>query len=67
MHINDTKKGLASRVDRHESLGKGMIGTDFFEMMMNDPRLDSIPLILETPDVSLWADEISWLYSLERG
>ncbi len=66
MHINDTKKGLASRIDRHESLGKGMIGTDFFEIMMNDPRLDSIPLILETPDVSLWADEISWLYSLER-
>lgn len=64
MHINDSKKGLASRVDRHESLGKGMLGKDFFEMMMNDPRIDNIPLILETPDESIWADEIRWLYSL---
>lgn len=64
MHINDTKKGLASKVDRHESLGKGMLGTDFFRMLMNDPRMDSIPLILETPDESLWPKEIEWLYSL---
>lgn len=64
MHINDTKKGLASKVDRHESLGKGMLGTDFFRMLMNDPRMDSIPLILETPDESLWPQEIEWLYSL---
>lgn len=66
MHINDTKKGLASRVDRHESLGKGMIGPQFFEMLVNDPRFDDIPLILETPDESLWANEIRWLYSLEK-
>ena len=64
MHINDTKKGLASRVDRHESLGKGMIGSDFFPMLMNDPHMDNIPLILETPDESLWSQEIAWLYSL---
>lgn len=64
MHVNDSKKGLGSHVDRHESLGKGMIGTEFFQLMMNDPRLDSIPLILETPDESLWPEEISWLYSL---
>lgn len=64
MHINDTKKGLASHLDRHESLGKGMLGTGFFEMMMNDPHMDSIPLILETPDISLWPQEIEWLYSL---
>ncbi|MCM1349523.1 MAG: deoxyribonuclease IV [Firmicutes bacterium] len=64
MHLNDSKKGLGSHVDRHESLGKGMIGPDFFRMMMNDPRLDSIPLILETPDESLWPQEIAWLYSL---
>ena len=66
MHINDTKKGLASKVDRHESLGKGMLGTDFFRMLMNDPRMDSIPLILETPDESLWPQEIEWLYSLVK-
>lgn len=65
MHINDTKKGLGSRVDRHESLGKGMLGEKFFELMMNDPHMDSIPLILETPDESLWAKEIEWLYSLQ--
>lgn len=66
MHINDTKKGLGSRVDRHESLGKGMLGEKVFELLMNDPHMDSIPLILETPDESLWAKEIEWLYSLQR-
>lgn len=66
MHINDSKKGLGSHVDRHESLGKGMIGPLFFELMMNDPRLNGIPLILETPDESIWAEEIQWLYSLQR-
>ncbi len=66
MHINDTKKGLGSKVDRHESLKLGMLGEDFFMRMMNDPRLDNIPLILETPNVELWADEISWLYSLQK-
>lgn len=66
MHLNDTKKGLASKVDRHESLGKGMIGADFFAMLMNDSRMDNIPLILETPNVDIWKDEISWLYSLEN-
>lgn len=66
MHLNDAKKGCGSRVDRHESLGKGMIGRDFFEMMMNDDRFDEIPLILETPDPSIWAEEIAWLYSLVR-
>lgn len=62
MHLNDTKKGLASRVDRHESIGKGILGADFFKLMMNDSRFDNIPLILETPDEEIWADEIKWLY-----
>lgn len=66
MHINDTKKGLGSKVDRHESLARGLIGSDFFSLMMNDPHLDGIPLILETPDDTLWADEIAWLYSLQK-
>ena len=64
MHINDSKKGLGSKVDRHESVGKGMIGEEFFKMMMNDPRLDNIPLVLETPNDEIWPDEIAWLYSL---
>ncbi len=64
MHVNDSKKAFGSRVDRHESLGKGTLGTDFFKLLVNDPRTDNIPLILETPDESLWAEEIKWLYSL---
>lgn len=63
MHVNNTKKGLGSKVDRHESLGKGMIGSELFQLIMNDPRMDSIPLILETPNVDIWPDEIRQMYS----
>lgn len=66
MHLNDTKKGLGSKVDRHESIGKGMIGESFFHKLMNDPRMDNIPIILETPNEELWADEIAFMYSLEK-
>lgn len=66
MHLNDAKKGLGSRVDRHDSLGKGILGTRCFELLMQDPRFDNIPLILETPDETLWAQEIEWLYSLVK-
>lgn len=64
MHINDSRKGLGSKIDRHEPLGKGTLGEGFFKMLMNDPRIDGIPMIFETPDESIWADEIAWLYSL---
>ena len=64
MHINDSARKLASRVDRHASLGKGLMGTDVFRRIMNDTRLDGIPLILETTDPEIWKDEIAWLYSL---
>jgi deoxyribonuclease-4 len=64
MHINDSKKDFGTRVDRHDSLGKGFIGKDLFKRLMNDSRFDEIPLILETPDSLLWAEEIKWLYSL---
>ena len=66
MHLNDTKKGLSSRVDRHESLGKGILGAECFRLIMNDSRMDNIPLILETINPDIWAEEISWLYSLEK-
>ncbi len=66
MHINDSKRELSSRIDRHESLRKGTLGQGFFTMMMNDPRMDNIPLILETPDDTIWSEEISWLYSLVK-
>ena len=64
IHLNDTKKEFASRVDRHDSIGKGLLGEEVFKRMMNDPRFDDMPIVLETPDDSLWAEEIKWLYSL---
>jgi len=66
MHINDSKKDLATRVDRHDSLGKGFLGEEVFKRIMNDPRFDNIPLILETPDDSLWPKEIKWLYNVVK-
>ena len=63
MHINDSKKGLGSRVDRHDSLGKGTLGINVFKWLINDPRFDNMPLILETPDDTIWKEEIKMLYS----
>lgn len=64
MHLNDSKKELGTRVDRHDSIGKGVMGLDTFRLIMKDDRFEEIPLILETPDESLWAEEIAYLYSL---
>jgi deoxyribonuclease-4 len=61
MHLNDSKPELGSRVDRHESLGDGKIGITVFEYIMKDPRFDGIPLVLETPNDDIWADEIAML------
>ncbi|MBQ8609084.1 MAG: deoxyribonuclease IV [Campylobacter sp.] len=61
MHINDSKGALGSRKDRHDSLGLGLIGKEAFKCIMNDPNIDEIPLILETIDESIWADEIQML------
>ncbi len=63
MHLNDSKTDFKSKVDRHESIGKGFIGADTFKFIMNDSRFDNMPLILETPDETVWADEIKMLYS----
>jgi deoxyribonuclease-4 len=65
MHINDAKPALGSKVDRHDSIGKGQIGLESFRLLMNDPRMDDIPLILETIDPDIWKQEIELLYSLE--
>ncbi|MCI9284602.1 MAG: deoxyribonuclease IV [Muribaculaceae bacterium] len=64
MHINDTLKKVGSRVDRHAPIGTGELDEAFWRRLMNDPRMDGIPLILETPDESLWPQEIAYLYSL---
>jgi deoxyribonuclease-4 len=63
MHINDSKPKLGARVDRHHSLGQGEIGWDAFNFIMNDDRMDDIPLILETIDETLWSEEIKALYA----
>ena len=64
IHLNDSKKELGSRVDRHDSIGKGFLGLDFFKKIMQDSNLNHIPFILETPDETLWAEEITLLHSL---
>ena len=61
IHLNDSKKELGSRVDRHDSIGKGFLGMEFFKTIMGDRNLDHIPFILETPDETLWAEEIAML------
>lgn len=61
MHLNDSRKGVGSKVDRHAPIGEGALGWEFFTMLMRDKRMDGIPLILETPDESLWPAEIEWL------
>ena len=64
VHLNDSKKNFGSRVDRHESIGKGSLGIEPFRFIMNDPHFDNIPMVLETPDQSIWKEEIVLLYSL---
>ncbi len=64
MHINDSKPKLGSRVDRHHSLGEGEIGWDAFKFIMNDERMNDIPLVLETIDETIWDREIESLYDM---
>ena len=64
MHLNDSKTKLNSRVDRHQSLGKGEIGAEAFSTLMTLEAVRGIPLILETIDADLWPAEINWLRSL---
>ena len=61
MHLNDAKSAFASRVDRHHCLGEGNIGLEAFTTIMRDPRIDGIPLILETIEPQRWSEEIRWL------
>ncbi|MCL6334590.1 deoxyribonuclease IV [Pectobacterium carotovorum subsp. carotovorum] len=63
MHLNDAKSAFGSRVDRHHSLGEGNIGKTAFSYIMKDARFDGIPMILETINPDIWADEIAWLKS----
>jgi len=51
MHLNDSKKELGSRVDRHEHIGEGYIGINAFKLLMNDVRFQDVPKIIETPKI----------------
>jgi len=66
MHLNDAKSEFESRVDRHHSIGRGNIGTEAFRFIMNDKRFDNIPMVLETIEPEIWADEIKMLYSFKK-
>lgn len=66
MHLNDSKKELASRVDRHETLRNGLLGESPFIRILTDSRFENIPLILETPDENLWKNEIDWLKNIAK-
>lgn len=64
VHLNDSMFDTGSKKDRHQSIGKGKLGEEFFKRFMNDPRFDNIPIILETIDNTIWKEEIEYLYSL---
>jgi deoxyribonuclease-4 len=49
LHVNDSKKGCGSRIDRHEHIGEGTLGLEPFRRLLHDPRLAGVPMILETP------------------
>jgi deoxyribonuclease-4 len=61
-HLNDSMKGLGSRVDRHQNLGEGQIGLECFRFLMQDPRTRDLPKYLETPEgLTRWEKEIELL------
>lgn len=69
VHLNDSKTGFNEGKDRHENIGKGKIGLNTFRYIMNDPRFDNIPMVLETPaseseSTEVYSKEIELLYSL---
>ncbi|PUU73582.1 xylose isomerase-like protein [Tuber borchii] len=66
LHINDSKAPLASKRDLHQNIGLGFLGLEPFRLIMNDERLEGLPLILETPmeEEKTWAEEIKLLESL---
>ena len=66
IHVNDSKTGRGSRVDRHEHIGKGRIGLDAFRFIMRSPRFRKIPKVLETPKAEDLAEDVINLRTLRR-
>ncbi|MDR0330874.1 MAG: deoxyribonuclease IV [Chitinispirillales bacterium] len=67
LHLNDAKSALGSRLDRHESIGKGHIGIGAFKLLMEDARFDGIPCVLETPNEEGWGEEVEMLKKMAIG
>ena len=65
-HLNDARAGLGSRLDRHESLGRGTLGLETFALIMRDDRFEEIPLVLETIDETLWPREVAMLKDMAK-
>jgi deoxyribonuclease IV len=66
IHLNDSKMKCGSKKDRHESIGRGFLGLDFFKIFMNDARFNNMPIVLETIDDTIWKEEIELLYDMEN-
>jgi deoxyribonuclease-4 len=64
VHVNDSKKDLGCRVDRHEHIGKGFLGLEAFRHLMTDPRLHDVPLVLETPKDETCGEDVVNLTTL---
>jgi deoxyribonuclease IV len=66
-HLNDSKKGLGSRVDRHARIGEGMLGVEAFRRIVNDPRFEGVPMVVETPGpIEEWRKEVALLRGLRE-
>jgi deoxyribonuclease-4 len=65
LHLNDSKKGCGSHVDRHEHIGKGQLGPDPFGFILNDPRLENVPMVIETEQEG-HAEDLATLRALAR-
>ena len=64
IHCNDSKKELGSRVDRHDNIGEGLIGPEAFKLLVNDPRFERVPIVIETPDAdTMHAENLKRLLS----
>lgn len=64
IHCNDSKKELGSRVDRHDHIGEGLIGPEAFRLLVNDPRFEQVPIVIETPDAdTMHAENLKRLMS----
>ena len=65
VHLNDSKGALNSHLDRHEHIGRGLIGPTAFRLLMNDARFDGIPIVLETPE-GRYLEEMCQLHRVEE-